>query len=265
MDLSIIIPCFNHGPYLDEVIGSIKTISDIKYEVIIVNDGSTDAFTLTKLKEMETQGFTVISHQNSGPAFSRNAGIKVARGTYILPLDADNKVLPTYIVKGIKILQGGQFDIVYGNPIFFGEGTIAREFETKNFNIGDLFISNYIDTCALYKKEVWEKTGGYDPKLPFHGQEDWEFWINASSKGFKFYHIDEGLYYYRVLNNSLAANLKQDKDNLNHDYILKKHFELFTKTMIANYTYGKMYQRDLQQPLRASLKYLVRFFKSSKH
>ncbi len=264
MDLSIIIPCFNHGQYLDEVIASIKTITGVEYEVIFVNDGSSDPLTLTKLKDLEKEGYTVISHQNSGPAFSRNAGIKQSSGKYILPLDADNKLLPEYIYKGISILAKGKFDIVYANPIFFGENAKTREFKVKAFIGEDLFIHNYIDTCALYKREVWEGVNGYDPNIPFHGQEDWEFWLHAYIKGFRFYHLNEGLYYYRILNNSLASNLKTDKDNLNQEYILKKHFSAFSKSMINYYSFGKMYQNDKENPLRAGIKYLSYFLKIKK-
>jgi len=263
MDLSIIIPCFNHGLYIDEALESIKTISGIKYEVIIVNDGSTDSFTLKKLGEIKLKGITVISQQNSGPAVSRNVGIKFSTGKYILPLDADNKLKAEYVHRGIEILRKGRFDIVYGNPIFFGEKIPSREFKVKPFNGVDLFIYNYIDTCAIFKRDVWENIGGYDPNIPFH-QEDWEFWLHAYIKDFRFCHIDKGLYYYRILEDSVASKLGADNDNLNQEYILKKHFNAFTKTMIANYTFGKMYQRDLQHPLRASLKFLLHLFKPSK-
>lgn len=261
MDVSIIVPCFNHGAYIGDALESVKQLQNIDYEVIIVNDGSTDSLTLIKLKELEERGYTVISHQNSGPAFSRNAGIKASKGKYILPLDADNKVLPDYIYKGIKILEEGQFDIVYGNPIFFGEDTLSREFQVRPFNGDDLFITNYIDTCAIFKREVWEIVGGYDPKVPFHGQEDWEFWLHAFVKGFRFYHLNEGLYYYRVLENSLASNLKSDKDNQNQEYILKKHFGAFSRAMIKYYSFGKMYDNDKKNPLRAGIKYLFYFLK----
>jgi len=263
MDVSIIIPCFNHGQYIQDAIESTKQIENIDYEVIIVNDGSTDPLTLRKLKELEDIGYTVISHENSGPAFSRNAGIRNSTGRYILPLDADNKLKPEYIYKGIRILDKGMFDIVYANPIFFGEDTPSRKFRVRPFNGDDLFIDNYIDTCALFKREVWEVTGGYDSDNRFKGHEDWEFWVHAFVKGFRFYHLDEALYYYRIVENSLATQ-KQDADNSSREYILKKHFNAFTKTMISHYSYGKMYLNDMENPLRAAIKYLSYSLKMKK-
>lgn len=263
MEVSIIIPCFNHGLFIDDAINSIKQLKNIDYEVIIIDDGSTDPLTLSKLEELKIVGYQVISHTNKGPAYSRNAGIKIAQGKYILPLDADNKIKPEYIYKGVEILKGGQYDIVYANPIFFGEAHISREFKTKAFDGNDLFVYNYIDTCALFKKEVWDNIGGYDENMPFY-QEDWEFWVHAFVKGYRFYHLDEELYFYRVLSNSITTGVETEKSDQNHNYILRKHISAFAKTMFTNYSAGKMYQTDQKNPLRASLKYLSYFLKIKK-
>lgn len=266
MDISIIIPCYNHGLYIQEAIDSILACKNVAYEIIIINDGSTDTYTIQKLNELKESGYIVLSHSNQGPAYSRNVGISVAKGKYILALDADNKIKPAYIDKALKALIEEQCDIVYANPIYIGEETPQRKFKVQAFDGLDLFFKNSIDTCAIYKKTVWVTLGGYDDQLPFHGQEDWEFWLHAFIKEFKFKHLNEGLYYYRILNNSLIARTVQsDKEELNHDYLLKKHFSVFKKLMAENYSYGKMYQHDIQNPLRASLKYLYRFLVNKKN
>jgi glycosyltransferase involved in cell wall biosynthesis len=104
--VSIIIPCYNHGKYIMDAISSVEKIEDKNlYELIIINDGSTDEYTNTLLKELSDKGYYVIFQENKGLATSRNNAIAISKGEYILPLDADNKIRPEYIYKGINIYQ----------------------------------------------------------------------------------------------------------------------------------------------------------------
>jgi len=90
--VSIVVPCFNDGRFLGDAIESAEANQSGNYEIIIVNDGSTDAGTLELLKTIESRGHQVIHQENRGLGFSRNVGIAAARGAYILPLDADNRI-----------------------------------------------------------------------------------------------------------------------------------------------------------------------------
>ena len=228
--LSVIMPCFNHGSYIQEALDSIKK-EEIKfsYEVIIVDDGSTDAFTLSKLEALKLEGYTVIHQKNGGPGAARNTAIQNAAGKYILPLDADNKITAAYINTGIPILEEGKYQIIYCTPLFFGElAGSARRFTSKPFDIANLLEENYIDCCSLFTKEVWIKNSGFDTAIPYYGHEDWEFWINAYHNGFKFLFLKESLFYYRILANSEADKFKDENKLIaDHQYIIKKHAALF--------------------------------------
>lgn len=240
--VSIVIPCYNHGAYIDECIQSIELIQEKHlFEVIIVNDGSTDEFTNKKLAELPKR-YLVINQNNQGLAAARNNGIERSKGKYILPVDADNKIRPAYIYTGIEIMEGNhEIDIVYGNAMLFGEGTGIRRPYT--FNLQRLMLGNEIDACALYRKEVWENNGGYDQNMRnFQGYEDWEFWIHAYSNGFKFLHIDETLYDYRILGNSMIRQLNAQKKKNDEviDYIAQKHPQLFGPQYIDENIIGKL-------------------------
>lgn len=262
MDISIVIPCFNHGNFIQEAIDSVLACKGISYEIIIINDGSTDIHTIAKLDGLEKKGFQVITQANKGLGYARNVGIKKSKGRYILPLDADNKINPDYIYKAIKILENNKADIVYANPIFFGENIEERKFKVKAFNGTDLVYGNFIDACAIYKKEVWIKLNGYDVDMPFNGHEDWEFWLSSFISGFSFFYINEDLYFYRIVADSMMAKVSMDdKTKFNYEYIIKKHASSIIKLIGPTYQYGKMYQRDMENPLRSSLKYLYHFFK----
>jgi len=221
--ISIIIPCFNQGNYLEEALQSISQCNDKDiYEIIIVNDGSTDSVTLTILKDLTEKGYTIINQFNKGLGAARNAGIKAAAGTYILSLDCDNKIRPEYIYEGIKLLdENPLIDVVYGNAAYFGEksGTL----ESGEFNLQHLMIENYIDACAVFRKLTWEKIGGYDENMPVMGYEDWDFWLRIAFRNGKFKYVNKVLFDYRYSTKSMIRSVQKDKFATMLEYMENKH------------------------------------------
>jgi glycosyltransferase involved in cell wall biosynthesis len=205
--ISIIIPCYNHGQYLREAINSVEDCSEKHlYEIIILNDGSTDNFTINILKQLTEEGYNVINQQNQGLGAARNNAIKTAKGEYILPLDSDNKIRSEYIYESIQVLDSQpEISIVYGDFDYFEDKT--GEHEVGEFNLQKIMIGNYIDACAVYRKSAWETLSGYDENMPVMGMEDWDFWLNMSLAGYKFKYIPKILFDYRVLKNSMRTNL----------------------------------------------------------
>ena len=248
--ISIIMPCFNHGKYIHEALTSIKKEEILyPYEVIIVDDGSTDMDTLATLEELKNQGYNVIHQKNAGPAAARNKAIENSKGKYILPLDSDNKLTSEYINTGVAVLEKGECQIVYCTPFFFGDVNAgARKFKSQPFDIIELLAANYIDSCALFLKEVWMKNKGFDTGLPYYGHEDWEFWINAYSNGFKFCFLKKNLFYYRIVNNSEADKFKDNKkSDENYQYILKKHPHLFLTQYLKLSYLRRKYMADINR------------------
>jgi glycosyltransferase involved in cell wall biosynthesis len=221
--ISIIIPCYNQGSYLKEALESVSQCKDnYNYEVIIVNDGSTDENTLNVLKELTAKGYNVINQANKGLGAARNTGIKVASGKYILPLDCDNKIRPEYISEGIKWLdENPLLDVVYGNAQYFGEKTGI--WESGEFNLQRLMIENYIDACAVYRKSTWEKVGGYDEKMPVMGYEDWDLWLRIAFQNGKFKYVNKVLFDYRYTAKSMINSDKKEKLSIAFEYMEKKH------------------------------------------
>lgn len=225
--ISIVIPCYNHGQYIDDTLDSIAQIKDKDiFEVIIVNDGSTDAYTNEHLQDL-SKDYNVIVQKNKGLSGARNTGISHAKGDIILPLDADNRVKPEYLYTAIDILDRyPEVDIVYSDATYFGEQ--SGTFKSYPFNLQRLMLGNYIDACGIFRKAVWEKTGGYDEQMR-NGHEDWEFWLNAAFNGAKFHYVSKELFEYRVLHNSMVRVLNRDKTKVNAiiEYIKDKHTSYF--------------------------------------
>lgn len=199
--VSVIIPTFNHGLFVEEAIRSVENLADDRIEMIVIDDGSTDETSKEISKKLKDQGYQVFIRENQGVAASRNFGIRQAKGKYIIPLDADNRILSPYITKGIEILEANpKVAVVFGDAGIFGEkdGTWVNH----PLKLEEIIFENYIDNCAIYKKEAWESVGGYDENAPFHTREDWFFWLALLGKGWKFEYLNEFCFEYRFLQNS---------------------------------------------------------------
>lgn len=226
IDISIIIPCYNYGIYLNDALESIKNsvkTEGISYEIIIVNDGSTDAFTLDLLDRLESSDCIVLHKPNGGPASARNAGIREARAEHLIFLDSDNLIEEIFIYEALNLFRNTHADIIYGKAIFFGQSTNSR-FEPGRLDKKRLFYQNTIDMCSAIRKDVWLKMGGFDESSVLIGFEDWDFWIRAVTAGYKFKFVNDFLFSYRVHYDSLSyiANQVFNKYKANN-YIYDKH------------------------------------------
>jgi len=137
--VSVIVPCYNQGIYLDEAIQSVLGQTYQDFEIIIVDDGSDDGLTgLTNdlLRDYRRKRTRVIRTENRGVVSARNTVISHARGKYILPLDADDRIGSEYLEKAVKILDDNpDTGIVYCEVEFFGERQGKWEYLPTDFPI----------------------------------------------------------------------------------------------------------------------------------
>ncbi|MCN4144544.1 MAG: glycosyltransferase family 2 protein [Thiohalomonas sp.] len=225
--ISVVIPCYNQAEFLDETVQSLLEQSYKELEIIIVNDGSTDNSRelIYHWNEKYPDKIRLIEQENRGLSEARNSGIRAASGNYLFLLDADDKLHKTMISKCMNAIAEHDADIIYADYQRFGETDRVQTTGDK-VELYALQYANVTGATALYKKEVWEKTGGYKQNM-HGGYEDWEFWLNASKRGFKFYHISEVLFYYRVKKESMYTDALAK-----HAYLCSKivinHSELYT-------------------------------------
>ncbi len=233
--VSVVIPCYNHGQFLDEAVESVLRSDFGEYEIIIVNDGSTDSFTMEVFKELERRFLhddkvTIINQQNLGLPAARNSAIRVARGEYILPLDADNKIRPQYLSKAVEILdRDEQMGVVYSYANLFGETRGTWVF--SRFELRKLLLENFVEACSVFRKKIWEECNGYDPAM-IMGFEDWDLWICAMVKGWRFHLIEEVLFDYRVRKDSMVSSCSiSDNHRQIIKYICEKHRQTFVENL----------------------------------
>jgi hypothetical protein len=195
--VSVIIPCYNYGRYLDEALSSALSQTLENREIIVIDDGSSDPFTAEKLAEVERRGLpgvTVLRQENQGVCRARNNAIRAARGKYICCLDADDALDPTYLEKCAAAMESGGLDICYSWVRFFGDATGV--WGTEPFDVETLLTTNCVPTSAMFAKGIWERTGGYNPNMA-GGNEDWDFWISIAGIGACGRVIPEALFRYR--------------------------------------------------------------------
>lgn len=222
--VSVVIPCFNHGEFLPEAIASVEQCERASYELIIVNDGSTDEQTCKTIGDLQAAGYRVIQQTNQGLAAARNAGIQAANGAYVLPLDADNRIRPNYISKAVEILEANpQVSVVYGRPHYFGDAPVNPIPEVAAFNLARLLQDNFIDACAVIRKTAWNECGGYDSGMPALGLEDWDLWLSLAERSHQFFFLDDVVFDYRVRRDSMINGLGNGHRAQVIEYLEHKH------------------------------------------
>ncbi|SRR5579883_821199 len=226
--VSVIMPCYNQGQYLDEAIDSVRSQTYQNVEVIVINDGSTDALTIDILCNYQQPGVSIIHTANRGPAAARNTGIEQARGVYILPLDADDRIAPTYLEQAVKCLDADPgVGIVYCEAEFFGEKT--GRFELPAFNFPGILLGNMIFNSSVYRKVDWEKVGGY--KDHFHGWEDYDFWLSLLELGRDVVKLPDVLYFYRQVASSRSNSMTRQNWIEDYTRLFQNHSDLYGPNM----------------------------------
>lgn len=196
--ISIISACFNHGKFINEMLESVYKQTFEDYEIIIVNDGSTDN-TAEILQSITHEKVKIIHTENHGPAEARNTAIKHARAPIIMNLDADDKIASDLLEKAYKTFRSGpNIGIVYSDTEFFGAK--SGNFDIAEYSLETMLFDNRIISMAFFKKEDWGLVGGYSGEL-MYGLEDWDFWLLIIELGRKVVKIPEKLVYYRTYEN----------------------------------------------------------------
>ena len=232
IEVSVLIPNFNYGIYIEQCIKSIleSDFDKDKLEIVIVDDASTDNSVeiIKKIKNTSPIDIKIIEKKkNSGLAKSRNEAIKNASGNYLFFLDSDNYVRKDCLKNHFEFLSGNKqytacyapiqrFDDITGNKV----GLLSYiPFDFKKLSKG-----NYIDAMAMFVKKDLVEVGMYDENVPFGGWEDYELWLRLGVEHRKVHFIEgDPLSYYRVHADSMINSLGDSMLDENVNYIKAKY------------------------------------------
>jgi glycosyltransferase involved in cell wall biosynthesis len=223
--VSIIIPCYNQGQFLEECIASVKKSNYPFLEIIVVDDGSNEEDSMRLFESFPFSDCKLIRQENQGPSAARNRGIAESTGHYVLPLDADDRIGEEYLKEAIEILElNTEIGIVYCEAEFFG----LREgrWDLPKYDKDKMLTENLIFNCAMFRRSDFDKTIGFNPNMKM-GWEDWDFWLSLIELDLKVYKISSVQFYYRIRSLSRERSLTTEKIRVLRKQIVKNHFELF--------------------------------------
>lgn len=248
--VTVVIPCYNQGQFVEDAVASIRAQTFQDIEIIIVNDGSTDDYTRQLLQGYEKVQIQVLNTSNQGLASARNNGIRVAQGKYILPLDADDRIYPTYVEQAVRLLDTREgLGVVYCEAELFG--AVETKWQLPKFSLSEMLLDNVIFCSALFRKSDWEAVGGYDPGMVY-GWEDYDFWLSLIELGREVYQIPEILFSYRVASDSMVRS----KERWQKVAMLKRIFERHEKLFADNIEVWINSLLDVREPYYTSKLYV---------
>ena len=246
-DISIIVPCYNQAPYLEEALESILTQTYKNWECLIVNDSSPDnTEEIAKKWTAKDSRFQYLIKPNSGVSDTRNFGIKRALGKYILPLDADDKIDAYYLQEAIAAFEKNpDIKLIYCNRILFGlknDNRVCPPFVFEN-----MLTENQIHHAGIFKKEDFLKTNGYNTNM-VEGLEDWDFWLELIKPNDTVVKLDGFHYYYRIKKISRSTLIDREKNEKLLIQIFKNHIPLFLEYMnpIRDHIEADYYKKEVE-------------------
>jgi glycosyltransferase involved in cell wall biosynthesis len=234
--VSVIIPTYNYGKYIEKAIDSVLAQTYQDFEIIVVDDGSTDN-TKEIIETRYKDKVRYFYQENKGAPVARNKGIRKSRGEYLTFLDADDWFAPENLKYKVKVLDNdADAGWVYSDGYYVNkEGEIidkaSNRFSFSNRKLegdisSELFsMGNYITTdSVLARKTCIIKAGCFDETLP--ALQDYELWLRISLQ-YKIKYVDELLCYYTLHSNSISS--KRENYHCAFLKIAKKHEFNFIK------------------------------------
>jgi glycosyltransferase involved in cell wall biosynthesis len=222
--VSIVIACYNRKDFIAETLNSCLCQTFKEFEIIIVDDGSTDDSLLEIYPYTILSNVTVIRQQNGGPGSARNRGILNAKGKYILTLDSDDMLRSDHLQLMVDAMANKE-DVIVTSYIRLlrKDGSIENSpWAHVPTSYKDAITKNFCICCSMFSKSSWEKINGFDENRVLISREDWDFWIRLYQSGCKVHVIEDYLLLYRIHDDSLStgSSLKiQEAEN----YLKNKH------------------------------------------
>lgn len=225
--ISVIVPCFNQAKYIQETIKSVLKQTFTDFELLVIDDGSTDNSTdIIKKYTKQDKRVKLIKQKNSGVITARTNGIQKATSEYIFMLDADDIIAPETFDKMYDAMTRNLGDIITCRVMQFG--CASGEMRLSKPNKINMACNNCLVNAALMRKSDFIACGGFDKKFNI-ALEDYDLWLNLLfNHNKRIYRIPEILFYYRIKPDDESRNLKNRDLHykllgvLNSKYPLKK-------------------------------------------
>lgn len=245
--VSVITPCYNQGKYLAEAIDSVLAQTYANWELLIVDDGSTDnSAEVAKAYAEKDARIHYIYQSNAGPSAARNHGVRESKGTYIQLLDGDNKLSARCVELAVEHMESHKETVVFYSRVRYF-GVRNDEFVIRWTGYADLLCQNSIDCCCMVRRTDFDSIGGFDEQM--RGYEDWEFFIRLLYGRPNVYQHPDVLFYYRITDSQTGVNAQAAKRAAElHNYIYEKNKEKYNAILgvpIVAYTEARRLEKEL--------------------
>ena len=220
--ISVLMPCFNHGAFIREAIDSVLAQTFQDFEIVVVDDGSTDTVTAQTLSQLRTAKTIVLTTANRGLAAARNHAARHACGEFFCALDADDKLATTWFEKAIGVLDARP-EIAFVSHWLDTFGDEHWTWKPERCDLPSLLARNAVNGAALVRRNAFEAVGGYDESMR-EGCEDWDFWLRLLEHGFDGTIIPQVLFHYRRRADSMSREmLDEERYRRPLDVLITKH------------------------------------------
>jgi glycosyltransferase involved in cell wall biosynthesis len=210
--VSVIIPCYDMGRYLDEAVESVLLQTCADFEILVVDDGSTDPETQRLLAGYRRPKTRVFRCEHAGVTATRNYGVAQAAGEYLSFVDADDRMGPRCLERCLDRFDADpSLTFVSFWVRLFGEE--SWDWRQSRCDLLALLGECTVATAALVQRSAVEAVGGFDPAMEL-GHEDWDLWLSLTERGFVGAIVPEVLFYYRRRSNSRSAVADRGETNL---------------------------------------------------
>ncbi len=194
MTVGAVIPNLNYGYLLGDAIRSLKNQTHPVSNVVVVDGGSNDESELVA----KSHGVRWMSDAPGSIGRARNVGIMALSTDFILPLDSDDWLEPTYVEKCLALTSDPAVGAVGTGLVYHPGGNV--QWPDEPLTAERLRVANRMFTCSLIRRTAWESVGGYD-EFP-DTYEDWELWLNLALHGWKLKVVREPLFNHRLHHDS---------------------------------------------------------------
>jgi glycosyltransferase involved in cell wall biosynthesis len=231
-------------PYLKEAVDSVLVSDYPSLELVLMDDGSSDdSLLIAQEYAVHDPRVQVHTQTNAGACAARNHAIALAKGKYILPVDADDRIDKCFISEAVARMESdNELKVVYSHAEFFGDR--AGEWKLLPFSLSLLARKNMIPITALFRREDWEQAGGYCQEII--AREDWEFWIAILKNGGKVIQLPQSMLYYRVRANSKRISDRALKRHV-IDVLNRRHPEFFEQQLGGKLHYNRTWSKLLNR------------------
>lgn len=207
--VSVVIPCYNKAEYVGATIKSALEQNFDDYEIIVINDGSTDnsldVIDAAIKDNPNDVPVRVVTQQNANVSVARNHGISLSKSKYVTCLDADDTLHPDFLRRLVIMADANpNVGIAYCDMATFSknDGQVVP-LQGNDFSYEQLLKSNYIPCANVFRRAAFEQTDGYREIHP--SWEDYDMWIQITKRGWIGTRVAEPLFNYRVLGDGRNA------------------------------------------------------------